>query len=679
MTISLCSDKSNKKAHILPPRVIHCEADKATPDLFAVRPSFQVETSPGRHHLYWQLKEPVPVAKAEMLSKRIAYSQRAHGADFGWAANKLLRVPGTTNTKPDYKRPKVKLTEHGYIYTYKEIKKKFDAVALSTPTNQEIPFPKVLPKLAGVLDKIPTSKEVLDLIYEPATSTHWNPEGSRYVVLWKLACTLFRKDFTREEVFVVCRSSANNKYEQDGRDQAELWRDVLKAEEEVKSAELGIVFVEGVDGEDPIKVVLDVPAGVNLLTKQERKQIEPNWFIEEYVAWASSKTLADRNYHHANAITLLSTVLSEWGYATPKHGALDLHLWFMILGVTSTSYKTTAAKLMMRVVKILGKNKEIPYELAADPTPEALSAALANRGETSNLFHVDEAQGLVSDSKGGKSYMSGFLRLLTQLYDGEVPARERIMSTSTKATKTNVTLNLLGVPGKMTEALSREDFASGFLARFIFVLGKPAPRDAKSRYMSQSPLDENREADPVIYDLAMALQLIGNKWMKRAAKRDGKFPIRVEDDAWERWNKFVLDMDEIAFSSADVEAVLPTAQRTTVSVHKLACLLAMAESEFTVTMKHMLTAIHYAEMWFDTMMLVTTMVSENRWAKQVTDLVEFVGNKKVSWNSAYRHFSGLKVREFDEIVESATQSGRITTTKESKGAKTVVYLQKAGK
>jgi hypothetical protein len=666
--VSLSSQMDNKKGSMMPPSVIHCEADTAGPSRFPIEPSIIVETSPGRWQLYWQLKEPAPIAKAEPLAKQIAYSQRAHGADMGWAVNKLMRVPGTTNTKPGNNKFKVTADHTGRIYTFKELKRAFAGSEISESVQaQDRPLPTDLPSFKEASSKMPPDNTAQDLMLKHIDPDDPNPKmRSRYKAIWNLACICLRGGMTLEETFVVCSRSVNNKYAQDGRSETELWRDILKADATINNDT--IIFVDDDPDNEPIH--LDVQTGVSLLKPEERELVRTDTFIDIFTDWARTKTLADHKYHRANAITILSTMLSEFGYGTPKHGSLGLELWFMVLGVTTRSYKTTAAKLMLRFLDHVGAEREHPYELESDVSPESLGDALADRGEISSLYHVDEAHATVGDAKGGKGYMAGLLPLLTKLYDGKVPGVKRMTRKGNKATKTHFTLSMLGVPGKMTETLTREDFASGFLARFIFVLGAPAPRDPENRWMDQAPIDAKPDMDPVLSQLLMDAQLLVAKWRRRVEKAHGeKIAIRVADDAWARWNKLVLDLDKIAESSPDPEAVLPTAERTTVAVHKLACLLAMADDKEVVQMDHLLTAIRYAEGWYDTMTIMSQMVFANRWQRQVSELVEWVKvseGRRRSYTAAYKHFSGYKPKEFEEMVQTALQTGLLTMqTKQS--------------
>jgi hypothetical protein len=661
VTVGLCSERSNKKEFMLPLNVIHCDADDAAPNRFAVEPTWTIESSPGRWQLYWQLKEALPVEQAEDLAKRVYYSQKSHGADSGWAANKLMRVPGTANTKPGYpKDTMVRIVQNGRPYTYKELDAAFAGVPVGNKlAAQDIPLPTERIEKNAILQLIFGASAV-------AMETFTKPAGEnggtrimrdRSLALWSLLCEGFRLHLTREQVYWLGYHSANNKYAQDGRPDLELWRDVLRAENQVDSDTF--VFVDDDPDSEPLEYT--APPGVCLLQPEERMLVRTNTFIDLYLDWARTKTLADHNYHRANAMTILSTLLSEYGYAVPQHGKLGLEMWFMVLGVTTRSYKTTAAKMMLRIIASVGQERQFPYELESDASPEALVDALATRGDISSLYHVDEAHATVGDAKGGKGYMSGLLPVLTKLYDGKVPGVNRIGRQNTKQSSTHFTLSMLGVPGKMTETLTREDFASGFLARFLFVLGTPAPRDPESRWLNQAPEDLEFGTDAEFGKVLMFLRALLSLWDKKVQKeKDRKLAIRVADDAWARWNQLVLDLDEISEKAFDPEAVQPTAERTSVAVHKLSCLLAMADGKDVVQMDHMITAIQYAEGWYDNMTTMSNLVYENRWARQVQDLIKWVSAAdKRSISSAYKQFSGFKPKEFEEMVQAGVQQGQI--------------------
>lgn len=84
-----------------------CDVDDADPFAFDPKPSVVWETSPGRTQALWFWDRPHTPAQASAFSKALTYR---HGGDKGGSApNKLLRLPGSFNHKPDYDRPFIPL------------------------------------------------------------------------------------------------------------------------------------------------------------------------------------------------------------------------------------------------------------------------------------------------------------------------------------------------------------------------------------------------------------------------------------------------------------------------------------------------------------------------------------------------------------------------------------------
>lgn len=97
----------NKKARALPTRYAWADIDDADPAGFKPRPNVLWETSTGRFQGLWIWRKAVPAREAEKYSKNL---WMLYGGDKGaWSANKLLRVPGTVNHKPDRRGECVRL------------------------------------------------------------------------------------------------------------------------------------------------------------------------------------------------------------------------------------------------------------------------------------------------------------------------------------------------------------------------------------------------------------------------------------------------------------------------------------------------------------------------------------------------------------------------------------------
>lgn len=84
-----------------------CDVDGADPFAFKPNPSVVWQTSPGRTQALWFWDRPHTPAQASAFSKTLTY--RYEGDKGGSAANKLLRLPGSFNHKPEYDKPFIPL------------------------------------------------------------------------------------------------------------------------------------------------------------------------------------------------------------------------------------------------------------------------------------------------------------------------------------------------------------------------------------------------------------------------------------------------------------------------------------------------------------------------------------------------------------------------------------------
>lgn len=91
-------NRGNEKKDVLGTRALWVDADDLQKPLYTLPPSIIVMSGHG-YHLYWLLTEPlIDVAQIEYLNQLLA--KDVPTADQAcWNANRLLRVPGTHNTK----------------------------------------------------------------------------------------------------------------------------------------------------------------------------------------------------------------------------------------------------------------------------------------------------------------------------------------------------------------------------------------------------------------------------------------------------------------------------------------------------------------------------------------------------------------------------------------------------
>lgn len=110
-------------------RVVYADADTCDPSNFRLAPSIIVQTSPGRWHVLWVMDKPMSGQLLGELSAKVSTAHAAQGCDKHAKDTKILRVPGTTNTKYGY--PYVIEAEYtGFIYTYNEFSAAYDDIVL---------------------------------------------------------------------------------------------------------------------------------------------------------------------------------------------------------------------------------------------------------------------------------------------------------------------------------------------------------------------------------------------------------------------------------------------------------------------------------------------------------------------------------------------------------------------
>jgi hypothetical protein len=652
-------------------QVVYGDADDFDLTQIKAEPSVIVHTSDNKTHLYWLLTDVQDAQTCETLSHSVSveHPKKTTGFDDGWSATKLLRVPGTRNLKYSTEGEEgylVNVEYTGVVYSTEEFTEFYPAVP--DIEYNFTPFPESeLPSYAEALGSIRTSVELEDLLSTQAYEK--NSSGSE--ALYRLECELFRLGATDEVAFVICERSNLNKFKRDGhRNPGELlWNDIQRAR-----AKEGIT-IEGDEEEDSEDTVITVhpkpkPKGFDFLTAYEKERLDRT-FIDEYLTWATAKTDAAPQYHIAGAFTVLACIFADFGHAVPKWGALQLNLWFMVLGSTTLSRKSTTKSLMMQCIEAL-EAENYNYDLGSKFTAEGLDEALRAGANRSALLHVDEIQGFMK-TVDTKAYMAGIKAELTEVYDGKVTGKLRASGEEKdkkrKGAKVALNMFTMAIKDQLADYLSIEDFQSGFLTRFVYVNGTAAQRTKESDYVPQMNVLERKQGDPVFNGMIEKLKEARDMWEGWADPNGATISVPCTEEAWERWNRFITDALDAAQAQSKAQVLEAAASRLNNSVLKAATLLAMADCCDEVQLKHMLVAINYCGQWFEHLVEMTNRISESDWKRQQDRLTEFLGSKggEASWELAYRQFnSEMRHRQFLELVQSMEEAGQLLFQKDKK-------------
>lgn len=714
------SPESRKASNAKTGRMVYADADACDPRVFHLTPTMVVQTSPGHHQVYWAISdidENQSTSEApkilSRMSRRVALAHQNQGCDAsGWDVGQLLRVPKTTNNKPQLDQPYlVTATAGGQMYTLAMFEEQYPANEptrhYETVTEPE-PAPEDLVSLDEALHMVSGHGEIMRLYQEEC-----DPNGrQRSDRMWRLMGLLARSHVPIAVAYVLSWYAGCNKYRQDDRPGSELWRELAKAYNDPANVHEATALdgdelaqwqdmVQNLNIQDPEDDFDGEPADLNesapripemgkfvpvpdaeltegfhgFLTDVERSSHVPrNTILDRYVGWAATRTDAPATYQRAAGLTLLATVFGDFAYPATKFPMGGLNLWFMMLGGTTRSRKSTARRLMLKSLDMLSGDHYV-YDLGSDATAEGLAAELAEHPGRSMLFNRDEVHGLFTEA-GEKHYMSGFKETLTELYDGQV--RGKLRATGNRRTdSTNTVFNVFfsGITERIAKELTPDDFASGFLTRFLFTHAEPPPRTRAAVYMQQAEdteTDTDIEHEEIIADIGRS-----RGFWENLATAGKQVPIGFDNEAWDRLNTYAWSLTETAEEHTLHTMLAPSADRMVKNTIKVACILAMADRCMEVGMVHVLKAVHLAEEWFSQLIVVAAKVRESQWHQQQAEITEQLATlaDPVLQNKLYAKVrSRYKPREFEELMQALENSSVIARKSGGQG----MYIKKLG-
>jgi hypothetical protein len=544
-------------------------------DLIKPAPSVVVESSPGKFHAYWLFTDPVPPKVAQYISKQIAYAYKDLGMDIGgWDITQLLRVPETTNLKNNW-----------------HVKFRDD---LCTGTTYSVPDFAELPEVADNIE-ITSSKSIPDsienLVFDVIINQHRSklspriyrliyqiPEqGDWSSALWNLECGLIEAGLTMEEAFVVCKNAACNKFKRDNRPDKYLWEDIRRAWNILSTG-----------------TALSNEVEIHLLSKEEKEEVRNADFgvLDKYVSWACSKGDAPKAYHEAGALTILSALLSGDLHLTTSFGSIIPNLWFMLLADTTLTRKSTAMGMAIDVL-----NDVDPQALlATDGTPEALLSELQSRPGIPSLLWRDEMTGLLEAMK--KDYMADMMALLTYLYDGRMVKR-LLRSGTIEVRDPRLIILSGGVRGRVSELLTTRHVDTGFLPRFLFVMGTSSVTEMRPMGPATVEGDDTRlqviQEFKEIYD---RIKFQANVNIQGVGMKVG-IKAEATQEVWDRYNELEAYLVTKGLESGEPSLYTPMMDRLCKSILKVALLLAAARTtgEVIIERADLLKAIYLASTW----------------------------------------------------------------------------------
>lgn len=648
---------------------VYQDSDTCEPQNFRFRPSIHVTSSAGRYQDYWMLTEPVPAHEAADISRKIAIAHREQGSDpSSWSANKVLRVPLTTNTTHGFPED-VTVSSSGEIYSSLDLSGGYDDIELVSREiirlDADVSYESIedLPDYADALDRLPDGFNLETLTKEvPA-----NVDRSR--MRYRLLCDLFRTGtLSFEDVLSLAwHAPVSQKWRDDTRNLRGLIQEALKAQTEV-AYETG----EGISAPDAIVSKFDVP----LLSDSERASIagDDNW-LRRWDEWNRSKLGRTYNqpYVQMNGLSVLSAAFSDCIYLPMSNGEETCGLYTMGVG-DSGSGKSSHKKLYMQMMHELFDDSA--WRMSGNASPNALHEALLNRDRKVTVLVQDEAHGWFSQlNAGSQSWTAGTLEMLAEFYDGDVPPMHRTgnRDISGKSAKCYFSIHALGtMRGKMsiTNVLTDDMIYSGFLARFIWYIGE-------DREVSEESMDVNMTNGDYVqlgYEpmcRQWSAEFANTKKLLKVKHKKTRIGIPWSREALTRVGKMKWTIDR-AFRNKHPkwELLDPSIRRLGPNMMRVAALLAAEEAAESVEMRHVLLAMEMCEVWLRNLVTMTEGISASDWSRQCKSITNFILSKgtKVRREIVLRKFSDRKGRELGEQINDLVMQGVLGEVNE-KGVK----------
>lgn len=660
VTTATYSEDTRKPHLTQQSQVVWCDADKCDPSNFRLPPSYVVQSSPGRWQTYWVLDEPVRAAEASMVARKIAHAHRSEGADISsWPSNKIMRVPGTANTNWGFPTTVTGVqTEH--IYSLADLTEAYKDVVIDEATSGPDSTPEYeMADFMTAQEKLPADFPIELLTAEPEVG----PDGNRSELRWRLIAELVEAGLDDSEVLAIAwQSPAAGKWHADPRREEGMRAEIAK--ERLRYNEKTPTEVDIAATPAPVKKHSDT---IRILTADERDRAKEKYkdtFLYEYEMWTRQYLkIYNPRYNMAGALTTLSNLIGECARIPIEGRDVPLNLFTITLGET-TSGKSQAKHLMRKAVKE-GYPGDGNPDLGSNTSSGALFEIIHKRPRQACLLTSDEADGFLTSLQNKSGWQADLMAKITDLYDGLAEPIQRRGQTDGEWTQTSFGMFLMGTEVKVTEALDRTMFESGFLARVLWFVGEKidVPVDLRGVKFSAEKLMEGQSDKPE--EWRQRFGAIQQVWNFRGMGNQVGLIMPESDEVshWFQRKTAAIEMGELFDNTQDGRVLTAAAIRTNTSTAKIAALIAVADGRTSIRKDDFLVALWIMEQSLTDMVYVFRRVAASQHAKDLDLLEVFAASFLTGAGSpdVYRHMSnkGFSKRDVDGMVAELVAQGRV--------------------
>lgn len=657
--VNILSKQERKKEYCRPTNLVWADLDTCEPSTVDPPPSVIIQTSPSRWQAIWRMEIEVAPEIASNYSKRIAYAYSQDGADpSGWDLTQLLRVPLTYNFKYPNKElktvPKVELEQALELLVPAALFEALPVVVIEDDTADD-DVPTELPEVEAVIYKYHTSLKNTKFNTLFTQDLEIDDDWSRS--LWHLINICIEAGMSRTETFAIAAASKCNKYARDNRPIRYLWREVVKADE--SQTKLNVITANF----QPIRLP-------ELITEEEINKLQPT-FIDQYKNWAVEATDAVPQFHELSAFISLSGISASGLKLETSYGEQIPNLWGLILGDSTLTRKTTAMRMVIDLLT------EIDDEviLATDGSAEGLLTGLGDRPHRISLFYKDEIAGFF-ESMNKKDYLAGMKETLTQLYDVPNFYTRRLRKEVIAIRRPIFIFFGGGIKDKTYELIDEQYILSGFLPRFLIVSGNTDISRIRRTGPGNTKSSTGREA--IKSHLADMRELYQRQKGVTIAGQDVFAPditdVVLNPKAWDRYGDIEMLMANTASESAFAPVALPTFERLSRSLLKMATLLAAARQEpkkgkITVEPRDINTAAYYIQRWMPYTLDLLQNSGKGATERLLGRIIKTIQREPGITRGRIMQHHHLTKRMADEVLGTLDDRGQIKLVRAGRGTR----------
>lgn len=687
---TMSSSRHATKSNVKCVASVYADLDGLHPDDLFLEPTVLVKSSPEHYHAYWRLSDYRSLGNLdlEQLNRGVYQTHANTGVDRGWPLAKKLRVPGTMNTKPKYGLPTPVSVEFNdrKSYSVREF-----TTAYSPASTPKVDLIMEMPEIdqggaLKVLYDLKDSRIMALYADDPLPSDDWS------ALMYSLECSLFEAGVELADVFTVVQDAGCNKFKRDGRPDSDLWiqlqRDKARWEDyqEVQADLADAIAIEAVNGESiRIPRLQDERNGLFWsdvhLINSKYDDVPQNTVVDslaQYMNDMSSRT--SKQFNYAAAMSIISAVLGSDIRVRTSFGVLSCNLYTLLLGRTTRDKKSTTASYVKHFLRRVGAEFKLDLIGPEDHTPEALAQFCGDKPGESLLVILDEVQDLFARAMRSGSYMDGEIGFLTKAYDGYIPsiARKQKEQKYRKETPFSLSILCMGILDQAAGNLKVEKIASGFIPRCLPVLPEPTDFDP-ARTMNDFTIlssadNETLQRQDNAFNLNLQLLIRAKHYWRQ--EREALEPFTVEGEDARALIAFdakaldrICDAGNMCAVLADQhplysEYLVPCVERLGLSMLRMAALIAAAEQQTAVRLRHAVKAIQLAEIHLKAFEVFVACAADSDISKDVAQIEAFLAaqsNKTATKDAVLGHLLRKidSTRRADEIIDAGARMGRI--------------------